>query len=127
MLVSTVDDLWAFASVLAAGGVYQGRRLLSAEAVEAMTTNHLTEAQRAGNELFFGAGGWGCCMAAPVPSAGEPPVPWGYGWNGGTGTTWRTDPVRGLTGILLTQRAKTSPEPPQIFMDFWEAAIAAMN
>ncbi len=64
MLVSTVDDLWAFASVLAAGGVYQGRRLLSAEAVEAMTTNHLTEAQRAGNELFFGARGNGIAVGS---------------------------------------------------------------
>ena len=72
-------------------------------------------------------GGWGYGMAAPVPLTGEPPVPWGYGWDGGTGTTWRTDQVRGLTGILLSQRAMTSPEPPPLFTDFWTAAIAAMS
>ena len=44
MLVSTIDDLWAFASMLAAGGRHGDRRLLSAEAVEAMTTNHLSDA-----------------------------------------------------------------------------------
>jgi CubicO group peptidase (beta-lactamase class C family) len=127
MLVSTIDDLWVFVSMLAAGGVHGGRRLVSAGGVAAMTSNHLSEQQRAGNELFLGAGGWGYCMAAPVPLTGEPPVPWGYGWYGGTGTCWRTDPVRGLTGILLTQRALTSPEPPPLFTDFWTAAIAAMS
>jgi CubicO group peptidase (beta-lactamase class C family) len=127
MLVSTIDDLWAFVSMLAAGGRHGDRQLLSPEAVEAMTTNHLSEAQRAENGLFLGAGGWGYCMAASVPLEGELPVPWGYGWDGGTGTTWRTDPVRGLTGILLTQRAMTSPEPPPLFADFWAGAMAAIT
>ncbi len=127
MLVSTIDDLWVFVSMLAAGGRHGDRRLLSAEAVGAMTTNHLSDAQRAGNGLFLGAGGWGYCMAAPVPLEGALPVPWGYGWNGGTGTTWRTDPERGLTGILLTQRAMTSPEPPPLFADFWAGAVAAFT
>ena len=64
-------------------------------------------------------------MAAPGPVHGAPPVPWGFGWNGGTGTVWSSDPVRGLTGILLSTRAMTSPEPPQHFVDFWDAAYAA--
>jgi len=61
----------------------------------------------------------------PGPVDGEPPVPWGYGWDGGSGTTWRSDPARDLTTILLTQRAMTSPEPPPLFVDFWDAAYAA--
>jgi CubicO group peptidase (beta-lactamase class C family) len=126
MLVSTIDDLWAFVAMLGAGGWHGGRRLLSDASVAAMTRNHLTEEQRAANTLFLGEhGGWGYGMAAPVPLEGEPPVPWGYGWDGGTGTTWRTDPVRGVTGILLTQRAMTSPEPPPLFREFWDAALAA--
>ena len=77
--------------------------------------------------LFLGAhGGWGYGMGAPGPIHGEPPIPWGFGWNGGTGTTWRSDPVRGLTTILLTQRAMTSPAPPGLFKVFWEAAYAAI-
>ena len=126
MLVSTIDDLWAFVAMLGAGGWHEGRRLLSGASVAAMTRNHLTEEQRAANTLFLGEqGGWGYGMAAPVPLEGEPPVPWGYGWDGGTGTTWRTDPVRGVTGILLTQRAMTSPEPPPLFREFWNGALAA--
>jgi CubicO group peptidase (beta-lactamase class C family) len=128
MLVSTLDDLWAFVSMLLAGGVTRdGARLLSTTSVHAMTSDHLTASQRASAPVFFGeSGGWGYCMAAPGPVTGEPPVPWGFGWNGGTGTTWFSDPARGLTTILLTQRAMTSPEPPALFVDFWDAAYGAM-
>jgi hypothetical protein len=33
---------------------------------------------------------------------------------------------RGLTGILLTNRAMTSPEPPPHFVEFWDAAYRAL-
>jgi hypothetical protein len=45
----------------------------------------------------------------------------------GSGTTWRTDTAAGLTGILLTQRQMTSPEPTEIATDFWTAAYAAIG
>lgn len=128
MLVSTLDDFWAFASMLVAGGRHEGEQLLSQESVTAMTTDHLTADQRASGALFLGVqgGGWGYGMAAPGPVTGDPPFPWGYGWNGGTGTLWMTDPVRGVTGILLTTRAMTSPEPPPHFTAFWKTVYAAM-
>ncbi|MGO9857009.1 MAG: serine hydrolase domain-containing protein [Acidimicrobiales bacterium] len=127
MLVSTLDDLWAFVSMLLAGGRHEGQPLLSPGAVAAMTRDHLTAPQRASAKLFLGdGGGWGYGMAAPGPVTGEPPRPWGFGWNGGTGTVWTTDPARGLTGIMLSTRAMTSPEPPRHFVDFWEAAYGAM-
>jgi CubicO group peptidase (beta-lactamase class C family) len=128
MLVSTLDDFWAFVAMLLAGGVSGGERVLSSESVAAMTRDHLTAEQRASAPLFLGEhGGWGYGMAAPGPITGEPPVPWGFGWDGGTGTTWRSDPVRGLTCILLSQRAMTSPEPPPLFTDFYGAAYAAIE
>ncbi len=103
MLVSTLDDFWAFVSMLVAEGRHEGQQLLSPGAVGAMTRDHLTAAQRAGQPIFLGEhGGWGYGMAAPGPSRGEPPAPSGYGWNGGTGTVWTTDPDHGLTGILLS-------------------------
>ena len=40
-LVSTVDDFAAFASMLRAGGVHGGHRLLARPTIEAMTTNQL--------------------------------------------------------------------------------------
>jgi CubicO group peptidase (beta-lactamase class C family) len=128
MLVSTVDDYWAFVSMLIAGGTYNNQRVLSSASVAAMTQNHLTDEQRAPVKLFLGEhGGWGYGMAVPGPITGEPPIPWGYGWNGGTGTTWISDPVRDLTTILFTQRAMASPQPPSVFVDFWEAAYAAIE
>lgn len=35
------------------------------------------------------------------------------------------DPATGLTGILLTQRMMTCPEPPAVARDFWTATRAA--
>ena len=51
----------------------------------------------------------------------------GIGWDGGTGTAWRSDPARGTTGILLTQRAMTSPESPEVFDAFWRAVEPAVS
>jgi CubicO group peptidase (beta-lactamase class C family) len=106
-LVSTLDDLWAFARSMP--------DLLSPASFELLTTNRLTPAQRAANTMFLGDSGWGLGMATPVDGRG------GFGWDGGTGTTWRTDPSSGVTGILLTQRAFVSPEPPPVVQDFWAA------
>ncbi len=137
-LVSTVDDLWAFAAMLASGG----GDVLSAESVRLMTADRMTARDRAENQVFVGDhGGWGLMMAVPSApdSAGSPgsapaadsaapaDIPGGYGWEGGGVTTWRTDPAAGLTGILLTQRQVMSPEPTEIAMDFWTAAYAAIG
>ena len=108
---TTLDDLWAFARSMAADGA----GLLSPASFELLTTNRLTAAQRSANTLFLGDSGWGLGMATPVDGRG------GFGWDGGTGTTWRTDPSSGVTRILLTQRAFTSPEPPPVVRDFWAA------
>jgi CubicO group peptidase (beta-lactamase class C family) len=59
-------------------------------------------------------------------TAGAPAIPGGP-WDGGSGTTWRTDPRTGLTGILLTQRMPTSPESAELVRDFWAAAYAAIG
>lgn len=127
MLVSTLDDYWAFVSMLTAQGSRGGQPLLSPAAVEAMTRDHLSEAQRASAPIFLGThGGWGYGMAAPGPSRAGPPEPSGYGWNGGTGTLWTTDPDYGLTGIVLSTRAMTSPAPPAHAVEFWEAAYGAL-
>ncbi len=128
MLVSTLDDYWAFVTMLLAGGCYEGEQVLAPASVTDMTRDHLTAAQRASAPPFLDPGtGWGYCMAASVPGSGDHPVPYGFGWNGGTGTVWNSDPERGLTGILLTQRAMTSPEPPAVFVEFWDAVYRAVG
>jgi CubicO group peptidase (beta-lactamase class C family) len=105
-LVSTVDDYLAFARMLLAGGVHQGRRLLSAEAVHDMTTNHLTPAERAAALYFpgyFDAHGWGYGVGVSTAPDQVSPIPGRYGWDGGFGTAWINDPTRGLVAIVMTQ------------------------
>jgi CubicO group peptidase (beta-lactamase class C family) len=122
-LVSTVDDVWAFASMMAS----EGGDLLSPESVRLMTLDRMTASERAANAVFVGDhSGWGLMMSVPAGD-GSTGVPAGFGWDGGTGTTWRTDPAVDLTGIMLTQRAVTSPEPPELMTDFWRAAYAAID
>jgi CubicO group peptidase (beta-lactamase class C family) len=109
-LVSTADDYLAFARML----LGRGRQLLSRASLDAMTRDQLEPAQREGGRLFLDGRGWGFGVATG-PGAR-------YGWDGGFGTSWANDPSTGTIGILLTQAAWTSPEPPRICVDFWSAS-----
>ncbi|MCW6007497.1 beta-lactamase family protein [Micromonospora sp. CPCC 205371] len=102
-LASTIDDYLAFARMMRDGGVHHGRRLLSAESVRLLTTNHLTPEQVAGAGFFPLVGrGWGYGMAVSVVPD-EISAPGRYGWEGGFGTVWYNDPNRDLIAIALTQ------------------------
>ncbi|MFD8567826.1 serine hydrolase domain-containing protein [Streptomyces sp. NPDC059639] len=117
-LVSTADDWWAFARMLLAGG----GPVLSAESVRLMTTNHLTDGQRAASELFTEGQGWGYGGSVDVEPREKWQVPGRYGWVGGTGTAAHLTPSTGAVTILLTQLAMSGPTPPQIMRDFWAYA-----
>ncbi|WP_327352613.1 serine hydrolase domain-containing protein [Streptomyces sp. NBC_01304] len=122
-LVSTADDLLAFARLLLAEGTTpQGRRLLSAEAVRRMTTDQLTKAQREASDLFLEGQGWGYGGSVDVETTHPWSVPGRYGWVGGSGTTWHLTPSTGTVAILLTQVAMTGPTPPAVMTDFWRYA-----
>jgi CubicO group peptidase (beta-lactamase class C family) len=116
-LLSTVDDLYSFARMLLRGG----EPVLSAGSVRAMTTDQLTDAQKAHGGLspdFFDRGSWSFCQMVYDGGA--------FGWNGGSGCSWRVDPAAGLTAIVLTQRELESPELPQVHRDIQAAAYAAL-
>jgi CubicO group peptidase (beta-lactamase class C family) len=105
-LVSTVDDYFAFARMLLNGGGHQGRRILSAKSVLAMTTDHITAAQKAGAKFFpgfFDKSGWGYGMRVSTAPDAITSVPGRYGWDGGFGTSWMNDPNRRLIAIVMTQ------------------------
>jgi CubicO group peptidase (beta-lactamase class C family) len=127
-LLSTIDDLWAFAQLFLDGGVHRGRLIVSEASLALMTTDHLTPAQRAAGSPILGAhDSWGLGLAVPASGGDRAHIPGGFGWIGGSGTSWRTDPERDLTGILLTQRGLASPEPPPLFDDFWRVAYAVLD
>jgi CubicO group peptidase (beta-lactamase class C family) len=117
-LLSTVDDLHAFARMLLAGGA----PVLSGDAVTAMCSDQLTPAQKARGGLgpdFFEGRSWGLCQAVYDSGA--------FGWDGGFGTTWLVDPVKDLIVIVLTQRAFETHVPPEVHLEIQAAAYEARS
>jgi CubicO group peptidase (beta-lactamase class C family) len=102
-LLSTVDDLLAFARLLSGGGVVGGRRLLSERSVGLLTTNCLTDEQIARGGAVLGGRGWGYGMSVAARPDEVSAVPGRYGWEGGSGTSWFNHPGPGVTAILLSQ------------------------
>jgi len=114
-LLSTVDDLHAFA------GMFLGRgpRVLFGESLRAMTSDQLTDAQKARGGLgpgFFDGRSWSYCQAVYADGS--------FGWDGGYGSSWLVDPGRDLIVIVLTQREFESAEPPPLHREIRAAAYA---
>ncbi|MBE1468758.1 serine hydrolase domain-containing protein [Kibdelosporangium phytohabitans] len=129
-LVSTVDDYLAFLRMLLDHGSHAGARILSRAAVELMTTDHLTAAQKSEKDQFdayFGDhGGFGFGMGVRTrrrgfASAGQ------FGWDGGLGTSVQADPARQFVGVLLTQAAQDTADTPRLIQDFWTCAYQAID
>ena len=127
-LVSTADDLLAFCTMMLNKGRHGTDRVLSRPTVELMTTDLLTDQQKAENEIFFGGNsGWGLGLQIFTRRTSLISTPGRFGWTGGTGTSVYTDPAEELIGILLTQREMTSPVPPEVFRDFWTCVYQAID
>jgi CubicO group peptidase (beta-lactamase class C family) len=117
-LLSTVDDLLAFARMLLGGGA----PVLSSESARAMTSDQLTAEQKARGGLgprFFEGRSWSYGQAVLDGGA--------YGWDGGLGSSWLVDPVSDLVVIVLTQRMFDGPEPPRVHGEIQAAAKAALS
>jgi CubicO group peptidase (beta-lactamase class C family) len=129
-LVSTVDDYLAFAQMMLNWGKLGNQRILSRPAVEAMITDQLTPAQKAASSFapgFWDSRGWGLGLSIVTRRDNIAAVPGRYGWDGGYGTSWYSDPSEDLIGILMTQRLWTSPSPPDVCQDFWTSAYQAID
>ena len=127
-LVSTADDFNAFAQMMLNGGRLGSERILSRPSVELMTSDQLTPDEKLGSELLLGAGrGWGFGLSVFTARDDLAHVPGRYGWDGGYGTSWYSDPREQMTGILLTQRMMDSPQPLPVFTDFWTLAYQAID
>ena len=129
-LVSTIDDYAAFGQMLLNKGTHGRTRILSRPAVETMTSDQLTTEQKAVSGLipgYFDSHGWGFGVSV-VTRRDDVAAPVGrFGWDGGLGTSWYADPSESLVGILMTQRAWTSPSPPPVCRDFWTLAYQAID
>jgi CubicO group peptidase (beta-lactamase class C family) len=125
-LVSTAADFFAFDRLLARKGeTASGRRLLSAASIEAMTRNHIPTALREGDPILGPGRGWGYGLSVVVGENPEGAPVGAYGWFGGLGTSWTSDPASGRTAMVLTQTLFDSPEPLAIHADASRAVFAA--
>lgn len=117
-LVSTMEDYEHFARMLALEGInpLTGERIVSAEAIRFLATNHLTKDQR---KTFnwdscegYGYGGLMRVLEDPEKAVagriGE------FGWDGWTGNYFYVDPVEKITFLYMIQTACTNgPKPLQ--------------
>ncbi|HKO07928.1 MAG TPA: serine hydrolase, partial [Alphaproteobacteria bacterium] len=129
-LVSTIDDYLAFGRMMLAKGKHGNARVLSRPAVETMTTDQLTPEQKAVSGIvpgYFESHGWGFGLAVVMRREEVAGAVGKFGWDGGLGTSWAADPSEDLVGILMTQRAWTSPRPPNVCLDFWTSAYQAID
>ena len=98
--------------------------------VDVMTTDQLTPEQKAVSGLtpgYFASHGWGFGVSV-VTKRVDLSGPIGkFGWDGGLGTSWYSDPQEDMVTILLTQRAWNSPSPPNVCLDFWTLAYQAID
>jgi CubicO group peptidase (beta-lactamase class C family) len=129
-LVSTIDDYLAFGQMMLSQGKHGNERILSRLSVELMTTDQLTPEQKAVSGLvpgFFDSHGWGFGVSVVTRRDDIAAVPGRYGWDGGLGTSWYSDPREEMVTILMTQRSWTSPSPPDVCLDFWTSAYQAID
>ncbi len=129
-LVSTIEDYLAFGQMMLNEGKHGSERVLSRPSVELMTTDHLTPDQKAASGFvpgFWEHRGWGFGMSIITRRDDVARRVGTFGWDGGLGTTWSSDPSEDMVTIVMTQRAWTSPSPPDVCLDFWTSAYAAVD
>lgn len=121
-LVSTAEDYFHFAQMLANGGQLNGKRLLSPRTVELMSSNHT-------GEMFPGqlgrppGMGFGFTVEVVVDAikADSRRSNGSFGWDGAFGTHFWIDPKEQLVAVLMIQTANRS-----LHRDFENAVMQAI-
>jgi len=104
-MFSTADDYARFAQMLANGGHFKGKQILSRKIVELMTANHLVTLAKP-NHAFSQWNGWGLGVEVQLDlgRSSVPGTPGAFGWYGAATTYCRIDPQEQLVAILFTQQ-----------------------
>jgi CubicO group peptidase (beta-lactamase class C family) len=127
-LVSTVDDYLSFGQMLLNKGKYRNKRILSRPSVDVMTSNQINKDQTNGTFFpkYFENHGWGFGVSMVTKHDDISSIPGRFGWDGGLGTSWWSDPKEDLVGILMTQRNEF-PLLSKIYLDFWTSVYQSIN
>lgn len=115
-MVSTTEDYYRFAQMLANGGELSGKRILSPSSVKLMTTNHVPEplltqgfgigAQRIRPGFGYG---YNCAVEYDPQLANLPEGKGTFLWDGAAGTWFWVDPTNDVVFIGMIQRMNAKP------------------
>jgi len=110
-MVSTAEDYYRFAQMLANGGELDGKRILAPATVKLMTSNHVPASIMTGE---FGIGlsvirpgfGWGfdCAVVFDPPAANLSDGAGTFFWDGAAGTWFWVDPANDIVFVSMIQR-----------------------
>ena len=110
-MVSTIEDYYRFAQMLADGGELNGKRILSPATVKLMTSNHVPEpllTQGFGigwQQMRPGFGyGYNCAVEFDPQEANLPDGKGTFLWDGAAGTWFWVDPTNDIVFIGMIQR-----------------------
>ncbi len=115
-LVSTAEDYYHFAQMLANGGKLGDARVLAPSTVKLMASNHLPSSLLTGK---FGIGqhimrpgfgyGFNCAVIFDPPEASMPDGKGTFFWDGAAGTWFWVDPTNDIVFVSMIQRM-TNPD-----------------
>ena len=121
-LVSTVEDYYRFAQMLANGGELDGQRILAPATVKLMTSNHLPANLLTGE---FGIGmhimrpgfgyGYNCAVIFDPPEANMPDGKGTFFWDGAAGTWFWVDPTNDIVFVGMIQRMGGHDNHPLLY------------
>jgi CubicO group peptidase (beta-lactamase class C family) len=120
-LVSTAADYARFLTMLLRGGEFEGRRLLRAESIRAMTSNQIGKLDCPypihGDKFGLGFG--------VTTNAGGPASVGSFSWGGIYHTFFWVDPEKELVAVLMTQLFPWGDST--LWADFQKAVYAAIG
>jgi len=118
-MVSTAEDYYRFAQMLANGGELGGVRILSPETVKLMTSNHLPASLLTGEwgigEHIMRPGfgyGYNCAVVFDPPEANLPDGKGTFFWDGAAGTWFWVDPTNDIVFVAMIQRMHSPDNHP---------------
>jgi CubicO group peptidase (beta-lactamase class C family) len=135
-LFSTAQDYARFCQMLLGGGSFGGQRILSAKAVQELSSVHTGEIPTGffQSEPFGQYGlnyGWGiatCILRTAHPGVAEMLSPGTYGHGGAWGTQAWIDPVKGIAYVLMVQRSNfPNSDASEVRCVFQQSASAALS
>jgi len=110
-MVSTAEDYYRFAQMLANGGELDGQRILAPASVKLMSSNHvpaslLTGEFGIGGQVMRPGFGYGinCAVVFDPPEANLPEGKGTFFWDGAAGTWFWVDPTNDVVFIGMIQR-----------------------